>query len=202
MLETSRAHISDMNVIRISEQAELEIPTLVQMMSSGRLIQNGLSLQVVPNVDVPRFNAWPFPMEVQRHDIQQAYGPWRASSIPVIPPKKRSNRASRRYGHGCWRFGSFLRKYHADGLTLGQTREQEGFAIPPMPTHVVDALKRDSTVDARDIPTPALIASVDHRHWSADGVIAQHAHPCQIRRCPGSLISQTCPKADVRPYAS
>eukprot|EP00971_Amphidinium_carterae_P202947 4027449-Amphidinium_carterae.1 len=35
------------------------------MTSSSRLTQHGLSLQGVPNVDVPRFNAWPFPMEMQ-----------------------------------------------------------------------------------------------------------------------------------------
>eukprot|EP00971_Amphidinium_carterae_P222745 4420600-Amphidinium_carterae.1 len=47
--------------------------------------------------------------------------------------------------------------------------------------------KRDSTLDVRDIPTPALIASVDHRQydWSADGVIAQHAHRVRFEDAPG-----------------
>eukprot|EP00971_Amphidinium_carterae_P044043 866634-Amphidinium_carterae.1 len=40
LLETSRAQISDMNVSRISEQAEPEIPTVMQMTSSSRLTQH------------------------------------------------------------------------------------------------------------------------------------------------------------------
>eukprot|EP00971_Amphidinium_carterae_P302946 6019331-Amphidinium_carterae.1 len=49
-----------MNVSRISEQAELEIPTVMQMTSSSRLTQHGLRLQGVPNVDVPRSMHGPF----------------------------------------------------------------------------------------------------------------------------------------------
>eukprot|EP00971_Amphidinium_carterae_P147439 2921705-Amphidinium_carterae.1 len=95
------------------------------------------------------------------------------------------------------------RDYHSKGMTLAEVRTLEGFPIPCQPKFVVEELKRNPSIDVRDIPTPVLVSDLDSNQLPSEQLLIPST-PCSMYRrvrfsdAPGICFADRARKEEAK----